>query len=278
MDDGEVELSDQVLLSNPDVSCDLQGSTYGYESFLDELLKNTRTCTHTHTCNPPGPDASHTHTCYHTHTQVLASEEDDESNDKEKSGSKSRRPSGNREAVRKYREKKKAHTAYLEEEVKKLHVLNQQLIRRLQGQAILEAEVLRLRTLLMDVRGKIDSELGAFPLQKRCNSTVSFKEGDGRGHSTGGIDIRCNAEVPCLHPQAGLSLQGQIGGSTKMMANWDGSCQPAIMGSQANPSASVGQNMESAEGHTENLILETMDTLETLDSSASLPLEQEGRI
>ncbi|XP_043687050.1 basic leucine zipper 23-like [Telopea speciosissima] len=276
MDDGEVELSDQVFLSNPDVSCDLQGSAY--DSFLDEFLKNTRTCTHTHTCNPPGPDAAHTHTCYHTHTQVLASEEDEGSNDKEKSVSKSRRPSGNREAVRKYREKKKAHTAYLEEEVKKLRVLNQQLVKRLQGQAILEAEALRLKTLLIDIRGKIDSELGAFPLQKRCISTVSFEEGDGRVHSIEGNDIRCNTDVPCLHPEAGPSYQAQIGGSTKMMTTWDGSCQPAIMDSQANLSAPVGQNMASAEGHPESLVPETMVTLETLVSTASQSEQQEGRI
>ncbi|XP_042496875.1 basic leucine zipper 23-like [Macadamia integrifolia] len=271
MDDGEVELCDQVLLSNPDVSCDLQGPTY--DSF-DEFLKNTRTCTHTHTCNPPGPDAAHTHTCYHTHTQVLASEDDEGSNDKEKSVSKSRRPSGNREAVRKYREKKKAHTAYLEEEVKKLRILNQQLVRRLQGQSILEAEVLRLRTLLTDLRGKIDSELDV----KRGSSTVCFKEGDGVVHSNGGIDIRCNTDVPCLHPQAVPSLQAQIGGRKNMMSTWEGSCQPAIMESQAYPSAPVGQNMASVEGHTEKLNPETMDTLETLVSSASQPEQQEGRI
>ncbi|KAK7831283.1 basic leucine zipper 23 [Quercus suber] len=119
MDDGEVELSDNVQLSNPDSSIDFPATT-SIDSFLDDLLKNTRTCTHTHTCNPPGPEAAHTHTCYHTHTQVLSSQEDEQPNNKKKTSSKPRRQSGNREAVRKYREKKKAHTAYLEEEVKKL--------------------------------------------------------------------------------------------------------------------------------------------------------------
>ncbi|XP_042480496.1 basic leucine zipper 23-like [Macadamia integrifolia] len=268
MDDGEVELSDQVFLQNPDVFGDVQGSTY-VDSLLDELLKNSTTCTHTHTCNPPGPDAAHTHTCYHTHTQVFASEEDDESNEKEKDVSKSRRPPGNREAVRKYREKKKAHTAYLEGEVKKLHVLNQQLVRRLQGQAVLEAEVLRLRTLLMDLRGKIDIELGVFPLQQQCSSAINFKVGDERVNSVGGTDTGCNTDIPCLHPQVEPSLLAQSGGSTKMMATWDGSCQPAIMDCQANPNSPLGQNMAAAEGHSENLIREAMDTLETLVPSAS---------
>ena len=76
---------------------------------------------------------------------------------------------GNREAVRKYREKKKAHAAFLEEEVKKLRATNQQLLRRLQGHAALEAEVVRLRGLLFDVRGKIDAEIDSFPFQKHSS-------------------------------------------------------------------------------------------------------------
>ncbi|KAJ4796142.1 Basic-leucine zipper (bZIP) transcription factor family protein [Rhynchospora pubera] len=157
MDD---DLSSQLLLPNPETS-----------NTFEEFMKNTRTsCTHTHTCNPPGPAAtSHTHTCHHTHTQVFASLDetrlDDEPNSSQK---KTRRPLGNREAVRKYREKKKAHTAFLEEEVKKLRLSNQQLLKRLQGQVALEAEVVRLRALLMDFKTKIDSEIGNFPFQKQC--------------------------------------------------------------------------------------------------------------
>ncbi|KAL3609175.1 hypothetical protein D5086_000195 [Populus alba] len=100
MDDGEIELSDHVLLPNPDSSGSLQSSA-SVDSLLDEFLKNTRTCTHTHTCNPLGPDITHTHTCYHTHTQVITSEEDDDVNNREHSNSKVKRPAGNREAVRK---------------------------------------------------------------------------------------------------------------------------------------------------------------------------------
>ncbi|CBI28617.3 unnamed protein product, partial [Vitis vinifera] len=224
-----VELSDHVLLSNPNSSSNFQGST-PIDSFLDDFLKNTRTCTHTHTCNPPGPDAAHTHTCYHTHTQVFASEEDEVPNNKEHLISKVRRPSGNREAVRKYREKKKAHTAYLEEEVKKLRLLNQQLVKKLQGQAVLEAEVLRLRSLLLDLRGKIDNELGVFPFQKQCNTTLSFKEGDcGLQSASGAIDPRCEMDLPCFHPH------------------------PAVVDCRGNIN-----DMVSAEGHT-------MDTVEALN-------------
>ncbi|KAI0512287.1 hypothetical protein KFK09_012926 [Dendrobium nobile] len=151
MDDGEVDYSSYPLSTNPDLS--------SCES-IDELLRNTTTCTHTHTCNPPGPAiATHTHTCHHTHTQVLASGEEEQEEGKELK-KPARKSLGNKEAVRKYREKKKAHAAYLEEEVKKLRFINQQLLRRLQGQAALEAEILRLRSLLVDLQAKIDVDLG----------------------------------------------------------------------------------------------------------------------
>lgn len=71
--------------------------------------------------------------------------------------------------MRKYREKKKAHAAFLEEEVKKLRATNQQLLRRLQGHAALEAEVVRLRGLLLDVRGKMDAEIDSFHFQQHSS-------------------------------------------------------------------------------------------------------------
>lgn len=206
MDDGGVEVSDHVLLSNPDSYSNFQD-----DLFVDELLKSTRTCTHTHTCNPPGPDAAtHTHTCFHTHTQVISSGDDKEPS------LKPRRTLGNREAVRKYREKKKAHTAHLEEEVKKLRLLNQQLVRRVQAQAGLEAEVSRLRTLLMDVRAKVDCELGFFPLQKPCND----QEGD------------CAArDLLCFNQQEGSSQQDGIG---RVMSLWQSNCQDTAVKCYAN--------------------------------------------
>ncbi|KAH7528027.1 hypothetical protein FEM48_Zijuj05G0028200 [Ziziphus jujuba var. spinosa] len=257
MDDGEVETSENAILQIPTSSRNLQDST-SVDSFIDDILKNTRTCTHTHTCNPPGPDSTHTHTCYHTHTQVLASEDDDHTLNKENSGSKPRKPSGNREAVRKYREKKKAHTAYLEEEVKKLRLLNQQLVRKLQGQAVLEAEVLRLRSLLVDLRGKIDNELGFFPYQKQCNGTTLFKDGDCGLQSTSEvIGQRCQTNLPCLHPHLGSTLQANINESEKTTASWKGNCQPALI------DCGVDRNeMPCAEG-------QAMDMVETLVSSAT---------
>lgn len=149
MDDG-LDLPSHLLLSHPQIS-------HG----VDEFLKCTTACTHTHTCNPAGASAAvHTYTCLHTHTHVVASAQELR---------RPRKSLGNREAVRKYREKKKAHAAFLEEEVKKLRSTNQMLLRRLQGHAALEAEVLRLRGLLFDVRGKIEAESSSFSFEKHCS-------------------------------------------------------------------------------------------------------------
>ncbi|XP_076925141.1 basic leucine zipper 23-like [Bidens hawaiensis] len=83
---------------------------------------------------------------------------------------KPKRPSGNRVAVKKYREKKKAQHVYLEEEVKKLQAVNRVLTRKLQLQAALEAEAVRLRSLLMGFKLQIGNELGVGRLYKQnCN-------------------------------------------------------------------------------------------------------------
>lgn len=164
----EIEVSDDVvLLPNSDSSSNIQASLSS-DSLLDDLLRNAQTCTHTHTCNRPGPDAAHTHTCLHTHTHLIPPETD--KNERSPvSKPRSSRPLGNREAVKRYREKKKAHAAHLEEEVKKLRLVNQLLMGKLQKQADLETEITRLRALLFDLRGKIDVELGDFPFGNECN-------------------------------------------------------------------------------------------------------------
>uniref|UniRef100_M4CRP5 BZIP domain-containing protein n=1 Tax=Brassica campestris TaxID=3711 RepID=M4CRP5_BRACM len=79
----------------------------------------------------------------------------------------------------KYREKKKARTAYLEDEVKRLQSLNEYLLRKLQSQRMVETEIIKLRALLVEMQVKIDDELGVFSFQKQCNgSGFVFKEGD----------------------------------------------------------------------------------------------------
>ncbi|KAF5952462.1 hypothetical protein HYC85_010406 [Camellia sinensis] len=196
----------------------------------------------------------------HTHTQVFPSgEDDDPPQGEDHLVPKPRRASGNREAVRKYREKKKAHTAYLEEEVKKLRLLNQQLIRKLQGQAILESEILRLRGLLLDLRGKIDEELGVFPFQNKCDATATFKEGECGVQSNGtAMALQCENDVPCFHPHLDIPMQGgSVVGNGKMAVSWEENCQPAIIDCQANTNGVV-----SANGCP-------IDAVETLVSSAS---------
>lgn len=193
MDDGEVDVSSQVIFS------DLETPT----SLNDFLWNTMTTCTHSHTCNPPGPSAkAHTHTCYHTHTHVFSTDDDSCGSDKAKP-KKARKPLGNREAVRKYREKKKAHSARLEEEVRKLRAVNQQLLKRLQGQAALEAEVVRLRTLLVDVGAKIDGALGSYPFRMQCGAGNALScDGMAQcfvGKSELGVNHRCAPAVVNSH-------------------------------------------------------------------------------
>lgn len=69
----------------------------------------------------------------------------------------------NREAVRKYRERKKARTEYLEGEVERLQAINGQLVKRLQGQTAMAAELRRLRGLLSDLQRTLNRELQPAP-------------------------------------------------------------------------------------------------------------------
>lgn len=200
MDDGELEFSNQEVFSSPNMG-DLPGCC-SMDSFFDELLKDTHACTHTHTCNPPGPDFSHTHTCFHVHTKILpASNEEKVSTDDTAESSEKKpkkRPVGNREAVRKYREKKKARAASLEDEVVKLRALNQQLLKRLQGQAALEAEIARLKCLLVDIRGRIEGEIGSFPYQKPANVNLPAANLPG-AYVMNPCNMQCDDQVYCLH-------------------------------------------------------------------------------
>ncbi|GAV82604.1 bZIP_2 domain-containing protein [Cephalotus follicularis] len=216
MDDGELDFSNQEMFSSPNMaelpsSCSMDG-------FFDELLNDTHACTHTHTCNPPGPDYSHTHTCYHVHTKIVPAQNEDKvaSDDTAESTDKKskKRPTGNREAVRKYREKKKARAASLEDEVVRLRSVNQQLLKRLQGQAVLEAEIARLKCLLVDIRGRIEGEIGSFPYQKSTNMNMA-NPNMVASYVMNPCNVQCNDQVYCMHPGLddksgeGMALNGQ---------------------------------------------------------------------
>ncbi|XP_078440668.1 basic leucine zipper 19-like isoform X1 [Wolffia australiana] len=195
MDSGEIEIANQEASSNVNDGDQGAGSC-SMESFFDEILKDSHACTHAHSCNPPGPDASHTHTCFHVHTKIITNPAIDA--DSEEKTTNRKRPLGNREAVRKYREKMKARAASLEDEVAQLREINEQLLRRLQSQASLEAEVMRLKCLLVDIRGRIEGEIGSFPYQKTVASApvqVSLPIGT---HVLDPCDMRFNDQVYCM--------------------------------------------------------------------------------
>lgn len=220
-DDGELDFSNQELLSSTNIG--EIPSSGSMDSFFDELLKDTHACTHTHTCNPPGPDFTHTHTCFHVHTKIVppSSEEKSGNNDdcaeseEQKTKKRGSDRGGNREAVRKYRQKKKAHTASLEDEVVKLRAMNQQLLKRLQSQTALEAEILRLKCLLVDIRGRIDGEIGSFPYQRPVKSgdiyqniaSTSFPG----SYVINPCNVQCGDPIYCPHPAIdGRSGEGAV--------------------------------------------------------------------
>ncbi|ERN08483.1 hypothetical protein AMTRI_Chr09g38720 [Amborella trichopoda] len=223
MEDGEIDFSNQDVFSRPSMEmglgdCD-DGCSMG--SFFEDLFVkdiHSQSCTHTHTCNPPaGPDLAHTHTCFHVHTKILSSADPNNDDDaaattgEEESSSineqqKKKRPLGNKEAVRKYREKKKARAASLEDEVVHLRAMNHQLMKKLQGQAALEAEVARLKCLLVDIRGRIEGEIGSFPYTNKpppSSSVLQHQQpltGGGFALNSCNLEQCDNEQLQCFRP------------------------------------------------------------------------------
>ncbi|THU64649.1 hypothetical protein C4D60_Mb01t28690 [Musa balbisiana] len=216
MDDGDIDFSNPDVFSGPNAGDDLPGSC-SIDSFFEDIFNDGQqhTCTHTHTCNP----LSHTHTCFHVHTKIVSAPPDEAAESMEKSSSTKKRSCGNREAVRKYRQKKKAHAASLEEEVAHLRAINQQLMKRLQGQAALEAEVARLRCLLVDMRGRIEGEIGSFPYQKPVKGSGDFVSNATEASMLGGAQVLnscgfcCDDQVYCVYP----GMQGKNVGEDSVL-------------------------------------------------------------
>jgi hypothetical protein len=126
-----------------------------------------------------------------------------------------KQPFGNKVAVRKYQEKKRAHTAYLEAQVNHLIAVNQLLVKRLQFQAFLNSQVARLRYLVAEFLGWIDTEEGSFPVQKKpcSNPTRAGSSEDCCVESLSGgfcwntVSIPCLTDIPCRHRSAFASSQ-----------------------------------------------------------------------
>ncbi|CAL9104281.1 unnamed protein product, partial [Musa textilis] len=219
MDDGEPDLSNPEVFSTPSAGEDLPSismDTFFNNSLFDNIVNDGHTCTHTHTCNPPGPNLSHTHTCFHVHTKILSAPSDETAESVEKSASAKKRPCNNREAVRKYREKKKARATSLEEEAAHLRAINQQLSKRLQNQAALEAEIARLKCLLVDLRGRIEGEIGSFPYHKPVKGSGDFVSIVTQGNMLAGAQVlnpcsfHCDDQVNWVYP----GMQGKDVGET----------------------------------------------------------------
>ncbi|GFS36574.1 Basic-leucine zipper (bZIP) transcription factor family protein [Actinidia rufa] len=179
MDDGEPDFF------NPEGLWGSNICSYSMDHLLNEIPEDTHTCTHTHTCNPPGPDSTHTHTCVHVHTKIMSGPAED------KFASTAR--------------KKKAQTASLEDEVVSLRTLTQQLMKRLEGQAALEAEIARLKRLLVDIRGRIEGEIGSFPYQKPVRSGNMYQNLANTNlpgaYMTNPCNMQCDDDqVYCLQP------------------------------------------------------------------------------
>ncbi|CAI9113487.1 OLC1v1014099C1 [Oldenlandia corymbosa var. corymbosa] len=185
------------------------------------LLKDAHAvaCSHTHTCNPPGPHNTHTHSCIHVHTKIVPAPAPPSIEDKirhddaveaaeEKKATK--RTLSNRVAVGKYRANKKAKAALIEEELAKSKALIQQLMEELTKQqamyqrlmeekALIEGENVNFKYLVIDIKSRIEGMIGSSPNQmptikigggdvcqnlQSCNNSLS-------AHYTDLCDIQC---------------------------------------------------------------------------------------
>ncbi|KAI3853673.1 hypothetical protein MKW98_025190 [Papaver atlanticum] len=165
MEDGELDFSNK-----------MDHQLLALDSFLDDFLGDSHAYTQTYTSNQTEQDAPHSQSDFHHRSKNLPAEEKtttEETDDSVEIKSKKKRAPGNRESVRKYRERKKARQDLIEEELNKLRVVNQQLLKRLQGQVALEQEVARFKCLLVDIRGRIKRELGSFPYQRPTKGTCT---------------------------------------------------------------------------------------------------------
>lgn len=203
---------------------DQLASNHSMESFFEEILNDTHACTHTHTCNHPvsGQDLSHTHTCFHVHTKILSAPTKSSANETVDSIDDKpcvkKRSCGNREAVRKYREKKKAKTTSLEDENRVLRMENQMLLKKMQSFASLEAENTRLKCLLVDLRGRIDGEIGSFPYQKlgKVDDDILVTNNGMNGLTLtsnaraqkNSCNLDCDNQMYCVNPDNGTEWCG----------------------------------------------------------------------
>ncbi|RZC63392.1 hypothetical protein C5167_025118 [Papaver somniferum] len=182
-------------------------SSCAMDSLFDDMPDDTHTRTHTNTWNQPeqgmtqnlklphSPSNIHWGSKTFPVDQKTATEETDESVDK----TSKKRPHGNRESVRKYRERKKARQVSIEDELIRLRIVNQQLLKRLQGLVALEQEAARFKCLLVEIRGRIKGELGSFPFQKPATGNGVIPQNMLQSNLVGAYDVN-----QCGRQYAGL--------------------------------------------------------------------------
>lgn len=104
-----------------------------------------------------------------------------------------------------------AEYTLLEQEVVELKALNEALTLRVQGQAVLEDEITRLKSLLVEIRGKLDGEIGSFrypePTKKSGggdNTNILIDPNREPGASAMNPDnIQGENQLNCLNTNAG---------------------------------------------------------------------------
>uniref|UniRef100_A0A0A9AJE0 Uncharacterized protein n=1 Tax=Arundo donax TaxID=35708 RepID=A0A0A9AJE0_ARUDO len=94
-------------------------------------------------------------------------------------------------------------------------------MKKLQNHATLEAEVARLRCLLVDIRGRIEGEIGAFPYQrpvKNIDLVSSVDQGSflSGTQATNSCDFRCSDQMYC-NPRMQLRTMGENGAMSGQM-------------------------------------------------------------
>ncbi|KAI3880128.1 hypothetical protein MKX03_037564 [Papaver bracteatum] len=186
------------------------------DSFFDYMLDDTHARTHTNTNSnqseqdmSQNPDLPHSPNYIHFITQNPPVEEKTTSEDTDDSVDKifKKRSLGNRESVRKYRERKKARQASMEDELIRLRIINQQLLKRVQGLVALEQEVARFKYLLAEIRGRIKGELGSFPYQNPATGFGIIPLNMPRPPtSVGAHDVyQCDNQYPGLNNNSGFT-------------------------------------------------------------------------
>ncbi|MCL7031150.1 hypothetical protein MKW94_023076 [Papaver nudicaule] len=202
MDDGEIDFLNRALQNMEHQLL----SSCAMDSFFDDRLDKTHAGTHANTSNQPeqnpdlprSPDYTHFGPENHPVEEKTTSEESNESVERRSK----KRPHGNRESVRKYRERKKARQASMEDEVIRLRIINQQLLKRLQGLVALEQEVERFKCLLVDIRGRIKGELGSFPFRKPATGMPRLST------SVGATDVnQCDHQYPGFDNNSGANVK-----------------------------------------------------------------------